>query len=30
MLIEDVWKGENTLGKLWMELRDEYKITLKL
>jgi len=29
MLVDGVWKGENTLGKLWMELRDEYKIALK-
>ena len=25
-LIDDEWKGENLLGKLWMELRDKMKI----
>lgn len=25
MLVDGEWVGENTLGKLWMELRKEYK-----
>lgn len=25
MLVNDEWVGKNTLGKLWMELRDKYK-----
>ena len=30
MLVEDKWIGENTLGKLWMELRESHKKTWKV
>jgi ribA/ribD-fused uncharacterized protein len=29
MLIDGKWEGENTLGKIWMELREQYRLILK-